>query len=69
MNAYDRRRGVNVAEYQGNAAFHATRGRRITGPARFGFRDDTLETMDAEISPAGREVCLRYLADRDGGHA
>jgi hypothetical protein len=25
--------------------------------------------MDAEMSPAGGEVCLRYLADRDGGHA
>jgi hypothetical protein len=25
--------------------------------------------MDAEMSPAGREVCLSYLADRDGGHA
>jgi hypothetical protein len=24
--------------------------------------------MDAEMSPAGREVCLSYLADRDGGH-
>ena len=25
--------------------------------------------MDAEMSPAGGEVGLRYLADRDGGHA
>jgi hypothetical protein len=25
--------------------------------------------MDAERSPAGGEVCLCYLADRDGGHA
>jgi hypothetical protein len=25
--------------------------------------------MNAEMSPAGREVCLSYLADRDGGHA
>jgi hypothetical protein len=25
--------------------------------------------MDAEMSPAGREICLSYLADRDGGHA
>jgi hypothetical protein len=24
--------------------------------------------VDAEMSPAGGEVCLRYLADRDGGH-
>jgi hypothetical protein len=25
--------------------------------------------MNAEISPTGGEVCLRYLADRDRGHA
>jgi hypothetical protein len=25
--------------------------------------------VDAERSPAGRKVCLSYLADRDGGHA
>ena len=69
MNADDRRRGVDVAKYEGYAAFYATNGWRIAGPARFRLRNYAFKTMDAEMSPAGREVCLRYLADRDRGHA
>ena len=37
--------------------------------ARFRLCDYAFKTMDAEMSPAGREVGFRYLADRDGGHA
>jgi hypothetical protein len=68
MNADDRRRGVDVAKHEGYAALYATNGRRIAGPTGFRFRDNTFKTVDAEMSPAGGEVCLRYLADRDGGH-
>ena len=69
MNADDRGRGVDIAEHEGDAALYTARGRRIAGPAGLGFCDDAFETMNAEMSPAGREVCLSYLADRDGGHA
>ena len=69
MNADDRRGCVDIAEYQGDTTFHATRRRRIAGSAGLRLRDNTFKTMNAEMSPAGREVGLRYLADRDGGHA
>jgi hypothetical protein len=65
MDAHDRRPGVDVAEDQGHAAFDATRGGRIAGPAWFGLGDDTFETVDAEMSPARGKVGLRYLAHRD----
>lgn len=60
---------MDIAEHKGNAAFNPTDGRRITGPARLRVRDNAFETMDAEMSPTGGEVGLRYLADHDRGHA
>lgn len=56
---------MDVTEDEGDAAFDATRGRRITGPAWLGLADDTFEAVDAEMSPAGGEVGLRYLAHGD----
>jgi len=69
MNADDGRRRVDIAEHKCDAAFYATGGRRITRPTGLRLGNDTFKTMDAEMSPAGGEVCLRYLADRDRGHA
>jgi hypothetical protein len=68
MDADDRRRGMDVAKHERHAAFHATNGWRITGPAGLRLRNNTFKTMNAEMPPAGREVGFRYLADHDGGH-
>jgi hypothetical protein len=59
---------MDIAEDKGDAALHATDRCRIAGPAGLWFSDNAFKTMDAEMSPAGGEVCLRYLADRDRGH-
>jgi hypothetical protein len=69
MDAHERRRGVDVAEHQRDAAFDAADGRRVAGAAGLGLRNDAFKAVEAEMSPTGGEVGLRYLADRYRGHA
>jgi hypothetical protein len=69
VDADQRRRGVNVAMHEGDAAFDATECNGIAGTAGLGLGDHTFKAVDAEMSPAGGEVGLRYLTDRDRGHA
>jgi hypothetical protein len=69
VNAHYGRRSVDVAQHERDASFDSAGWGRVTRTAGFRLCDDAFKTVDAEMSPAGGEVCFSYLADRDRGHA
>lgn len=59
---------MDVSHDERDAAFDAAGGRRVAGAAGLRLSNGAFKTVDAEISPARGEVCLRNLGDRDGRH-
>jgi hypothetical protein len=68
VDANNGRLAVNIAHDEGDGSFDSGCGcgdRIIAGLRSF---DDALESEDAEVSPAGREVGIGYFAHRGEGH-
>ncbi len=68
MDADDGRGCVDISHDEGDGGFDALAGGREGIVAGLGVVDDALEAEDAEVSPAGGEVGVGYLADRGEGH-
>src|SRR5271166_3312597 len=71
MDAYQRRRGVNVTHHQRDCAFGSV---AVAFRAVFAVGRDSrsigvaFKAMDAKLSPARGEVCLSYFSQGQAGH-
>lgn len=63
VDAHDRGLAVDVAHDEGHSPFDAPGGDGNRVVAGLGVVDNALEAENAEVSPAGRKICIGYLAD------
>ncbi len=68
MNPDDGGIRVNVAHHQGDGAFDFAVDGRHSRAAGFRVNPHTFKAQDAEMTPAGREVSVRYLLNTLQGH-
>ncbi len=69
VDANDGRLGVEVAHDEGDGGLDADGGRGERVVAGLGIFDNTFKAEDAEVAPAGGEIGIGHLAEREERHS